>query len=80
MRNNHLQSSFLWERCEVFSSSQGVFGSCWGIVLLDIQGDCNRKQQPLRNAHLKNIVLCERDLGSLPVGREDLEAAGGVFC
>jgi len=30
----------------------------------------------MRNYNTKNQFLCERDLGSLPAGREDLEAAG----
>ena len=34
----------------------------------------------MKHYHMNNIVCCERDLGSLPVGWNSLETAGGIFC
>ena len=34
----------------------------------------------MRNYHIGDLIFCERDLGPLPAGREDLEYAGGIFC
>ena len=40
----------------------------------------SRRQQSMRIYHIKNRITCERDLGSLPAGWENLQAAGRVFC
>ena len=48
-------------------------------MLLDIQGDCNRRQEPMRNDDVKSIIFPERDVGPLPAGGDYLETAREHF-
>ena len=42
-------------------------------------GTFNRREEPMRHCHIANHMFCERDLGSLSAGGEDMESALGTF-
>ena len=72
--------NLFWVRSEASSSWQGGFGIYSGIILPDIPGDCNRRQQPLRNHHIQNLNYFWVRSQAIPAGEEDLESIRGLFC